>query len=68
MPKAAGILSSTPIVMLATEHDDLGLCPRQSAVVRARDLAKELRTAIYIRDPTSDEVIFKITATGLLSD
>jgi hypothetical protein len=48
------------MVMLATADEDLGLCPRGTAMSRAADLAHELARTVTLRHPMSDKVIASV--------
>jgi hypothetical protein len=45
-------------VMLSTEHGDLGIFTAEAGAKRARAEAKALKTAVYLRDANTDEVLW----------
>jgi hypothetical protein len=59
-------VTTTKMMLLATEDRDLGLVHSTKALRRAKAEAKVERKTIYVRDEMTDDLVYVVRADGVV--
>jgi hypothetical protein len=59
-------MTTTKMMLLATEDRDLGLVHSTKAVARARHEAKVERRTVYVRDEMTDQIEYEVHPEGIV--
>jgi hypothetical protein len=57
-------MTTTRMMLLATEDRDLGLVHSTKTLARAKQEARTERKSVYVRDEKTDEVAFVVNVDG----